>query len=69
MKKLNNTKLGGWSDEDLFRMSLNSVSGCKIKVGDRFYSLWGEGGVIRKKEFRVDFELSEEELELYRYCI
>ena len=49
--------------EKLFDMSLNSVSGCKVKVGDKFYSLWFEDGSVRKKEIRIEFELSEEEFE------
>ena len=64
MKKLlNSSKLGGWSDEDLFRMSLNSINGCKVKVGDKLYSLWSENGVVRKKEITIEFELSEKEFE------
>lgn len=49
--------------EKLFNMSLNSVSGCNVKVGDKLYNLWFEHGYVRKKEIRVEFELSEEEFE------
>jgi hypothetical protein len=49
--------------EKLFDISLNSISGCKIKVGDKLYSLWSENGVVRKKEINIEFELSEEEFE------
>lgn len=61
-------KLLGKSDfkykaEKLFDIALNSISGCKIKVGDKLYSLWSENGVVRKKEINIEFELSEEEFE------
>ena len=61
MKNLNEPRINSWSEEDLFRISLNSISGCKVKVGDELYSLWKEGDVIRKQKFKVDFELTEEE--------
>lgn len=65
MKKLFENEIehsfGGWSDERLFEISLNSISGCKIKVGDKFYSLWKEGGRVIFKEIFIDFELTEDE--------
>ena len=49
--------------EKLFDIALNSISGCKVKVGDKLYSLWSENGVVRKKEINIEFELSKEEFE------
>ena len=44
-----------------FEIALNSISGCKVKVGDNLYTLWKEGDVVKCKKINIEFELSEEE--------
>lgn len=60
MKYLGKSELK-YTGKELFRITLNSISGCKVKVGDELYSLWKEGDVVKCKKINIEFELTEEE--------
>jgi hypothetical protein len=50
-----------YTGKELFRIALNSISGCKIKVGDDYYSLWKEGEIVKSQKINIEFELTDEE--------
>jgi hypothetical protein len=60
MKYLGKSELK-YTGKELFRIALNSISGCKVKVGDELYSLWKEDDVVKCQKINIEFELTEEE--------
>jgi len=64
MKYLGSNRFN-FTEEEMFNLQINSISGCKVKVGDEYYSVWKEGVGkygIKYNKFQIDFELTEEEL-------
>jgi hypothetical protein len=64
MKYLGGNKFN-FTEEEMFNLQINSISGCKVKVGDEYYSVWKEGVGncgVKYNKFQIDFELTEEEL-------
>ena len=61
MKYLGGNKFN-FTEEEMFNLQINSISGCKVKVGDEYYSVWKEGNNVNHNKFQIDFELTEEEL-------
>ena len=51
-----------FTEEEIFNLQINSISGCKVKVGDKYYSFWKEGDIVKYDILHIDFELTEEEL-------
>jgi len=60
MKYLGKVELK-YTGKELFRIALNSISGCKVKVGDELYSLWKDGDIVKCQKINIEFELTEEE--------
>jgi hypothetical protein len=60
MKYLGDNRFN-FTEEEMFNLQINSISGCKVKVGDEYYSVWKEGSTVRYNKFHIDFELTEEE--------
>ena len=61
MKYLGDNRFN-FTEEEMFNLQINSISGCKVKVGDEYYSVWKEGNNVNYNKFQIDFELTEEEL-------
>ena len=64
MKYLGDNRFN-FTEEEMFNLQINSISGCKVKVGDEYYSVWKEGSTVRYNKFHIDFELTEEELKKF----
>jgi len=60
MKYLGDNKFN-FTEEEMFNLQINSISGCKIKVGDEYYNVRKERSTVRCNKFHIDFELTEEE--------
>ena len=54
-----------FTSEEMFNLQINSISGCKIKVDDEYYSVWIEDGCVKHSKFHIDFELSNDELKKF----
>lgn len=48
-------------ESQFFDICLKSKSGCNVRVGDRHYNVYVDNGQTVVKEFKLDFELTEEE--------
>ncbi len=61
-------KIPSESIEDLFfELCLKSDSGCNIKVGDKHYNVYiNSTGEYVTTEFRLDYELTEEEFKKFK---
>ena len=61
-------KLPSKSIEDLFfDMSINSKSGCNIRVGNKHYNVYiNNAGKYVVTEFKLDYELTEEEFKEFK---
>jgi len=52
------------SDEELFKTTFRSISGCNVIVEGKFYNTYLDSkGSIEFKEFIPDFKLTKEEFE------
>ena len=61
------TELPSNTIEDMYlNICLRSKSGCNIKVGDKRYNVYtNNSGEYVVTEFKLDFEMSEEEFKKY----
>lgn len=60
MKYIGKNKFN-FTSEEMFNLQIHSISGCKIKVDDEYYSVWVEDGCTKYNKFNVEFELSKDE--------
>jgi hypothetical protein len=65
MERISKEHLKSFSDEEVMKMSIRSVSGCNIKVGDKTFNVYYDSkGEMVFDEFVCDFKLTETEFDL-----